>query len=171
MLSRTIRVWPPKLGTIHVTISDQDDAGPWIRREFPEHFIGTAFFDEMARIYSASRVVFNRSLRNDVNMRVFEALACGSMLATNDLADNGQAELFRDRGHLATYRDPGEMLEIIAGVEDVRCSEPSLLGGADDQLASERSVARELVGVRVDPPTDDPRTVRHRLTAGAQPAR
>ena len=66
-----------------------------IRRQFPEHFIGQAFFDEMARIYSASRVVFNRSIGNDVNMRVFEAVACGSMLVTNDLAENGQdAQLF-----------------------------------------------------------------------------
>lgn len=44
-------------------------------------------------------------------MRVFEALACGSMLLTNDLADNGQNELFRDGVHLATYREPQEMLD------------------------------------------------------------
>ena len=50
----------------------------------------------MARIYSASRIVFNRSIKDDVNMRVFEALASGSLLLTNDLAANGQAELFRD---------------------------------------------------------------------------
>ena len=61
----------------------------------------------MARVYSASRVVFNRSIRNDVNMRVFEALACGSLLVTNDLAENGQDELFQDRVHLATYRESG----------------------------------------------------------------
>ncbi len=67
----------------------------------------------MARIYSASRIVFNRSIGNDVNMRVFEALACGSMLVTNDLAENGLAELFQDGVHLATYREPGEMLEVI----------------------------------------------------------
>ena len=78
-----------------------------ICREFPAHFIGTAFFDEMARVYSASRVLFNWSIRNDVNMRVFEALACGSLLVTNDLAKNGQDELFQDGGHLATYREPG----------------------------------------------------------------
>ena len=68
----------------------------------------------MARIYSASRIVFNRSIRNDVNMRVFEALACGSLLVTNDLADNGQDELFQDGVHLATYRDPEELLEKVA---------------------------------------------------------
>ena len=98
----------------HIFPGPRDELLQAIARTFPGHFIGQAFFDEMARIYSASRVVFNRSLRNDINMRVFEALACGSMLVTNDLADNGQAELFRDRVHLATYREPGEMLEVIA---------------------------------------------------------
>src|SRR5437667_99589 len=79
----------------------------------PAHFIGRAYFEEMARIYSASRVVFNRSIKNDVNMRVFEAVACGSLLVTNDLADHGQAELFGDGVHLVTYREPGEMVETV----------------------------------------------------------
>ena len=68
----------------------------------------------MARIYSASRVVFNRSIRNDVNYdRVFEAAACGSLLVTNDLAENGQDAHFQDGVHLATYREAGEMVETI----------------------------------------------------------
>ena len=82
-----------------------------IQRRFPDTFVGQRFFDAMARTYSASRIVFNRSIRNDVNMRVFEALACGSLLLTNDLADNGQAELFRDGEHLATYADAEELLD------------------------------------------------------------
>ena len=89
----------------------RDELLELIRRQIADHFIGQAFFDDMARIYSASRIVFNRSIGNDVNMRVFEALSCGSLLVTNDLADNGQAELFQDGTHLATYRDAGEMLE------------------------------------------------------------
>ena len=47
-------------------------------------------------------------------MRVFEAVACGSMLVTNDLRDNGQAELFRDGVHLATYQGPEELLDKVA---------------------------------------------------------
>ncbi len=82
-----------------------------IRRTYPSTFAGNAFFEDMARTYSSARTVFNRSIRNDINMRVFEALACGSLLVTNDLADNGQAELFEDGLHLATYREPEELLE------------------------------------------------------------
>jgi SAM-dependent methyltransferase len=46
-------------------------------------------------------------------MRVFEALACGSLLITNDLADNGQSELFQSGVHLETYRDADEVIEKI----------------------------------------------------------
>ncbi len=82
-----------------------------LRGHFRNTFVGRCYFDEMARTYSASRVVFNRSVRNDVNMRVFEAVACGSLLLTNDLRDNGQEELFRDGVHLATYRDAEELVD------------------------------------------------------------
>ena len=67
----------------------------------------------MAQTYSQSRTIFNRSVRNDINMRVFEAVACGSLLVTNDLRDNGQDELFRDGTHIATYRSAEELVEKI----------------------------------------------------------
>jgi hypothetical protein len=98
----------------HTCPGPRDELLELIRREFPRHFIGRAYFEQMARVYSAGRVAFNRSIGNDVNMRVFEAVACGSLLVTNDLSDNGQAELFRDGVHLVCYRDPGEMVEKIA---------------------------------------------------------
>ena len=85
-----------------------------LRRKFPNSFIGQCYFEEMARTYSASRTVFNRSIKNDVNMRVFEALACGSLLITNELSDNGQAELCRDGVHLATYREHVDLLDKLA---------------------------------------------------------
>ena len=82
-----------------------------IQRRYRNSLIGQCYFEEMARTYSASRIAFNRSIRNDVNMRVFEAVACGSLLLTNDLTDNGLPELFRDGVHLATYREPEDLLD------------------------------------------------------------
>src|SRR5262249_48000855 len=73
-----------------------------IGQHFRNTFVGNCYFEELAKTYSACRIAFNRSIRNDINMRVFEALACGSMLLTNDLRDNGQEELFRDGVHLVT---------------------------------------------------------------------
>ena len=94
-----------------------------VQRTYPRSFLGNAYFEEMARTYSAARIVFNRSIRNDVNMRVFEAVACGSLLVTNDLGDNGQAELFQDGVHLATYREAEDLLDKLAFYlehEDIR---------------------------------------------------
>lgn len=46
-----------------------------IHQHYPSSFIGKCYFKDMATTYSAARIVFNRSVKNDVNMRVFEALA------------------------------------------------------------------------------------------------
>jgi 2-polyprenyl-3-methyl-5-hydroxy-6-metoxy-1,4-benzoquinol methylase len=85
-----------------------------LQRRFRNTFVGQRYFDEMAQIYSRSRIVFNRSIRNDINMRVFEGLATGSLVMTNDLRDNGQDELFVDGRHLATYRDADELVDKVA---------------------------------------------------------
>lgn len=85
-----------------------------IQGRFWNTFVAQLYFEEMAKAYSASRIVFNRSILNDVNMRVLEALACGSLLITNDLRENGQEELLRDGVHLATYGDAEDLLDKIA---------------------------------------------------------
>jgi GT2 family glycosyltransferase/Flp pilus assembly protein TadD len=76
----------------------------WIRRHVPRAFVGEAHGDELSRVYSASRLVFNCAVGNDINRRVFEAAACGSLLITNDLAENGQDLLFTPGVHLLTYQ-------------------------------------------------------------------
>jgi GT2 family glycosyltransferase/tetratricopeptide (TPR) repeat protein len=80
-----------------------------VRARFPRSFVGQRFFADMARTYSASHVVLNLSVHNDVNMRVFEALGCGALLLTNDLAGNGLGELAEAGTHLATYRDADDL--------------------------------------------------------------
>lgn len=100
-----------------------------LRARWPNHFVGNAYFEEMARTYARSRIVFNRSIANDLNMRVFEALASGSLLVTNRLdgamgregdgetgahGDNGQLELFEDGVHLVTYSSDEELIERFA---------------------------------------------------------
>lgn len=77
----------------------------------PDMFVGQRYFEEMAHLYSESRLSFNRSVRNDINMRVFEAPACGSLLLTNDLSFNGQEMLLQDGVHLVTYRSADELLD------------------------------------------------------------
>ena len=90
---------------------DRTDLVNRLKAEFPNSYVGRQYFLEMARIYSQSRLVFNRSVLNDVNMRVFEGLASGSLLLTNALDANGQAELFEGGVHLATYASADELLD------------------------------------------------------------
>ena len=85
----------------------------FLRKKYPNSFIGTADFRKMAEIYSASKIGFNFSIRNDINMRIFEVMACGCFLLTNFIKDNGFSELFQNKKHLITYQSGREMLELI----------------------------------------------------------
>ena len=48
---------------------------------------------QMADYYNTCKSVFNISMRGDLNMRTFEAMACGSLLITQDIK-NGLGDLF-----------------------------------------------------------------------------
>jgi len=67
------------------------------------------FMRDMADFFCKSRIVFNNAIRNDLNMRVFEALCSGSLLMT-DHAD-GLDEFFRDKESLVIY-DDGDIAEL-----------------------------------------------------------
>lgn len=82
-----------------------------IQQRFPNTFVGRKYFEDFARTYSEAKIGFNRSVKDDINMRVFETLSCGTLLVTNDLRENGQEELFVTDKHLVTYSDPEELLE------------------------------------------------------------
>jgi glycosyltransferase involved in cell wall biosynthesis len=68
---------------------------------------------EMGQIYSRSKIVFNKSIGGDVNMRVFEALAAGALLVT-DRIGNGLEELLTEGEHYVGY-DTAE--EAVAQIE------------------------------------------------------
>lgn len=70
------------------------------------------FLEKMAEVFSQSRIVFNSSARNDLNMRVFEALCSGSLLLTDEAKGSGLTELFQDRKHLVIYRDEKELFKL-----------------------------------------------------------
>ena len=76
-------------------------------------FIGQASAEEAAMIYAKSKLVFNISFLDDINMRVFEALSCGRPLITNDLRNKGQKELFGDNPPFIAYRSKRDLLKKI----------------------------------------------------------
>jgi hypothetical protein len=77
-----------------------------LRRRFSLHY-ERCFLEKMAAVFSQSRLIFNycyEEIADKLNMRVFEALASGSMLITNDGEDSAVRLLFEDGKHLAFYR-------------------------------------------------------------------
>jgi hypothetical protein len=57
---------------------------------------------EMAQYYNRCQMVFNLSMRGDLNMRTFEAMSCGSMLITQDI-NNGLRDLFVPNEHVVVH--------------------------------------------------------------------
>lgn len=64
--------------------------------------------------FNRSMMVLNQCVANDVNFRIFQAMACGALLVT-ERAGNGLAELFQDRTHCVWYEkgNVDHLLEIV----------------------------------------------------------
>jgi hypothetical protein len=106
-----------------------------IAENFENVLIKECLPSEMFEIYERSKIVFNFSPMNDVNMRFFEALGSGAVLITNPIFNNGIEEIFSTNIDFVEYQssehlisliknllaDPKEMLEISSnGVTKVR---------------------------------------------------
>jgi len=66
-------------------------------------FVGQATPKRMFEIYEKSKVVFNYSPMNDLNMRFFEAIGSGAVLITNPIVDNGVEDLFEKNTDFLEY--------------------------------------------------------------------
>ncbi|WP_322802452.1 CgeB family protein [Thermoflexus sp.] len=76
-------------------------------------FYRTYMPEEVGRIYSQSRIVFNCSIAGDVTMRIFEGTACGALVLTDAIA-NGLDELFEIGREIVVYQDDEDLLGKIA---------------------------------------------------------
>ena len=84
-----------------------------LKKEYPNHFISPADCKKIGEIYSQSKIVFNYSIKNDINMRIFEALMSGSMLITNRIQNNGFEELFEENKDLVVFDNWKDLKEKI----------------------------------------------------------
>ena len=78
------------------------------------NYFGTCKPSEMFKIYSKSKIVFNYSLKNDLNMRIFEAMGSGALLVTNVIYDNGLEDLFENGKDFLIYRNSQELISIVS---------------------------------------------------------
>lgn len=83
-----------------------------LKIEFPSSSFGLASPIDMGRIYASSKLVFNRSVNNDVNMRYFEAAGSGAVLLTDRAINNGLETLFEEGVHYVVYRDEVSLLTL-----------------------------------------------------------
>lgn len=84
-----------------------------IRKKYPNSYLGGADFRKMSEIYSSSKIGFNYSISNDINMRIFEIMSCGTLLLTNYIKNNGFDELFEDKKNIVVYHNSDELLNLI----------------------------------------------------------
>ena len=113
-----------------------------LRERYPNSFIGTADYRRMASMYGRSRIGFNYSIRNDVNMRMFEVMAAGALLVTDAGASADLERLgFRNGEHLAIYRTPEELFRLMDGYL-ARPEERQRIARAGQRLVLERHTYR-----------------------------
>lgn len=67
--------------------------------------------EEYSRMFSRCKMIFNRSMDNDLNMRVFEAISIGRLLLTDKV--EGMDELFVNGQHYVSYKEWADLDEKI----------------------------------------------------------
>jgi SAM-dependent methyltransferase/glycosyltransferase involved in cell wall biosynthesis len=77
-----------------------------------QHF-NNVFLREKAKLASRIKIMVNQSLRNDINFRVFESMACGCMLITDKIKQNGFEDIFKDGEDLVTFETKEELKDKI----------------------------------------------------------
>jgi hypothetical protein len=77
-------------------------------------FIGSTDSNKMYKIYNNSLVVFNYSINNDLNMRVFEAIGSGALLFTNPINNNGLEDFFIEGKDYFVYSESNFVQELIS---------------------------------------------------------
>ena len=83
-----------------------------LKTKFNVQIFSNVYEQEMAKIFSRAKIVFNKSCDGELNLRVFETLSCGSLLLTDKLeSEPGLEELFSDGKHLVLYRNETELLD------------------------------------------------------------
>lgn len=89
-----------------------------LKKEMGDNFLAcTASPDEMLQIFRESMSVFNCSINNDLNFRVFEALAMNTPVITDEVTDLDSIKGLR--AMVSTYDKLGDMSDLKTFTSDV----------------------------------------------------
>ena len=80
---------------------------------FKNTSIGNCNPEDLFNLYMDSKIVFNFSPKNDLNMRFFEAIGAGALLMTNKVTLNGVEDIFAEGKEFIEYSGIEDMLEKI----------------------------------------------------------
>ncbi len=110
------------------------------RARFPRSFVGKAWPADMARIYSGAKIVVNACVHRDVNMRVFEAMASGALLITDEA--DGLEDLFEDGKHFVLYPNDAELPDLIAYYLDHEAERSQIAEAGRQRVLREHTYAQ-----------------------------
>lgn len=83
-----------------------------LQKHFPKMWSGKASSKDMGKIYAQSKLVFNKSVNNDLNMRYFEAMGAGAVLVTDPIHANGLEDLFIENEHFISYGNEEDIVQV-----------------------------------------------------------
>jgi len=105
-----------------------------LSRLFKIHLEEHAYGNALSHGYHQGQVAFNHAAVDDLNMRVFEVLAMGRPLVTNQTSfESGLFDIFTEREHLYSYADEKELVAKISSLLS-NPEERSRLGEAGREL-------------------------------------
>jgi glycosyltransferase involved in cell wall biosynthesis len=93
----------------HINSENRIAALDALFKAFPNFYYGQRRFEEAAEKFAKSKVCFNISMKQELNMRVFEVMGSGNFLLTDDIPMIHN--YFQDGVHCVLYKDEKEMIE------------------------------------------------------------
>jgi len=92
------------VGTLNPIHNPQRSLLLWLlSKKFKLKIGQNTYGKDRAVLYSSSKIVINQSIYSCQNFRVYESMACGAMLLTDE--QEGLEKLFKNKKHLVIYRN------------------------------------------------------------------
>ena len=119
------------------------------------------WWNEMAEFFSASKIVFNNAINNDLNMRLFEAMSTGSFLLTDLAINSGQEQMFKDGEDLGIYNEDNVVNKITYYLKNEREREKiaqngkKIIHNAHTYSHRTEELLRVCFGEKMDTPSAD----------------